>query len=503
MVLKQSLSKKSSLPKLAVFVFTLFIIWWSWQQWNFAKSTWEVRGDAHFYAACAEHYFYTGENRWFELYPIALKENSGIHMSFSSFAFPFWISLWIKMGYQAPNATLMATLSAYLSMVLSLGYWVKRFAGWQLATFAMALPLCFSKMSIFAVSGGAEALSMLFLVNAVGLLFLSRESSFTWLICITVSVLGAWIRPHNQLFLYGLFFPAIFSQPSQRLKYLAIFFLGVLTFHVMNFFVIDHSLKFSYLFSFLVGTEIYPQHSLFREYFSNGFQTQLLLEHKDQIFDKIHIAIRLLKLNWPWWMPQVLVMLLVLRISKNLGIWLCLFSLLCSIIFLAAMGHLVPRYWEMLQPVTYLCTFFMFVSRFESIRTEFSRANWLVLLSLLMIGSFILKNWENYEPRDVNFTHVPTDLMEKIQHFPWVACNQPAAFIDLWKRPILLLPEKVSTVEDIHNEVQHLEALILAPNYELSEYAAWVSENEHQLRLAWNVYEYDDWVLFIRRSLEK
>ncbi len=58
---------------------------------------WEQRGDAHFYAQCAKHYLETGEFRWFEIYPIALKERVEVKMTWTAIAYPWTVAQWSRI----------------------------------------------------------------------------------------------------------------------------------------------------------------------------------------------------------------------------------------------------------------------------------------------------------------------------------------------------------------------------------------------------------------------
>jgi hypothetical protein len=358
-------------------------------------------------------------------------------------------------------------------------------------------------MSTYANSGGPEALSLFFLINSVACLIYFVGRLKWWLVVLAFSVLGALVRPHNQIFLLGLVFPALFWAKEQRWKLFSTWLLGVTAFKMLGYALVDHKLKFGYLFSFLVGTEIYPQHSLFRTYFSDGFKPSFLLELKDQIVSKVSIGVQLLKMYWPGWLPQSILMVVSLLFRPAKSIWILMLGLLSVIIFLAAMGHLVPRYWEMLQPVTLLFFLLCLIKRFNWDQRSKPPASLPLLLGIVLLIYSICSMWPYVEKRDVYYTNIPVQLMEKIKQESWVACSKPSKIIDLWKKPILLLPESVEMVDQIDVEVKNLNALILTPNYQSSEYALWMKQNEVNLRLNWKVYNFDDWTVLIRRNLEK
>lgn len=500
-------SPQASLPDLIHKMLRLLLIislgLWFWQQWNYGKASWESLGDAHFYGICAENYAQTGENKWFEIYPVALFQGSGAEMSFASFGFPQWISFWINMGWSFSEATLLASLLAFLAMLFSFAFWVAKGLGWDRALLLMVLILFLPKVSTYASAGGPEALSLFFLVNALGCLIYSKGRVLWWIPVITFSILGALVRPHNQIFLYGLVIPAIFSVKEKRWRFISLWAFGLICFKLVGMNLMDHQLKFGYLFSFLVGTELYPGKSLFRTYFSEGFRSSLLLEHKDQFFAKISTGIQLLKIYWPGWLPQAGLLFLSLFLRPVKSVWFLMTLLFGAILFLAAMGHLVSRYWEMLQPVVVLFFLLCLILFFKWENRPKTSSKPSLLLGLTLIVYLCLSTWSYIHIREVNYVRVPVGLMEKIESQSWVACSRPSKLIDLWKKPILLLPDRLEMIEKIDSEVKNLNALILTPDYERSEYALWHEKNNLGLNANWSVDYFDGWTLYQRRNLEK
>lgn len=486
--------------RLLQLIFLLALALWFWQQWNLSKSSWEGLGDAHFYAIWADHYVKTDENKWFEVYPVALSNGSGAEMSFSAFGHPLWSSFLIQFGWTSSEATLLASLTAFVAMLFSVGFWVSKGLGFDRALLVITLMLLLPKVASYSHSGGPEALSLFFLVNALGCLLYVRGRMSVWILVILCSVLGAFVRPHNQIFLLALVLPAFFSFKDKRWRFMIAWLVGLATFKIIGVMSSDHDLKFGYLFSFLVGTDLYPQHSLFRTYFSDGFQASMLLENKDQLKAKTKTAIALLKMYWTGWLPQVGLLCLCVFLKPNKSAWLATVGLLSAILFLAGMGHLVPRYWEMLQPVT--CLFFIMtvIHCFKWDQTQKSASVFSLLLGLGVLGYLCFTSWSYVQKRDVRYQNIPVQLVERIEGQAWVACTKPSKLIDLWKKPVLLLPESVEMIEKIHAEVKALNALVLTPDYQKSEYAQWIMKNEAGLRLNWNVERFEDWTLLTRRN---
>jgi len=491
----------SKLTKIPLLLTVALMVLWIWQQWNLAVDQWENLGDAHFYAHCADHFNETGINRWFEIFPIVLSKGSGTEMSYARLAHPFIVSKLIAIGFLPPIATLLSCLLAFVAMMCSVGFWIWRSSGIRFAVLSMVVVLFFPKVVSFASSGGTEPLSIFFLVNSLGILMLSQNKIKFWWLLLAISMVGAWVRPHNQIFFYALFIPAIVQAKEQRALRLFGWIAAVVFFHGFSqLYVVDFPLQFSYLFSFLCGTNAYPGHSMYRIYFSEGLNFEHLWNQRDEIIAKIDKAVYLLKLYWTGWLPQLALMFTAILFRAPSWVLSPLMLLFSVIMVLASMGHLVPRFWEMLQPVAWV--FFIKYS-FEAKYTGLfllkgnNAFSWMAMLLMLLL---CVQGWSYNQLRHLHLNPVPEEMIKSMASENWVACDDPAKLIDLWKKTILLCPDDLKMLNKIDAEVQPINEIVFTPALKDGELAKWIELNQDELQKSWLRKDYDQWILFSRQQ---
>ena len=482
-------------------MWALFILGWILPQFlAISKPSWESLGDAHFYASSAQHWADHGENRWHEIYPIALNERAGSEMAFPSPAFPLVASWGIRLGLSAPEATLYASGLA-LAGTLSLFYLWALSRGLSIPTaWAIGLmPLLGGESLSLALRGGSDSLGQFGLVLSTLLLFYHQQSQLNRrrLILLFTSALLALIRPHNQIFLL-LLGPTllIIEWRGARWLSLAHWLLAIVFWKLIQTSLLNGGdITFPYSFSFLVSTQTYPDHSLFRHYFPEGFSLSFIFEHGEDLKLKALKGLGLLKMYWTGWIPQSLILGFSFFLSKKKAPVLLLLVLLASAIFLSCSGHLIPRYWTILFPLSLLAAL---VSIPTSNQLLWGIGTWALLGALVTFtggrGQELL--FSPLPQRELHATPFPEQWVKPLKDASTVACDHPAKAIDALSRPLLLMPQNPTILNRIESDHGSVEHLLFSPNFKAGELSHWEEHFSLLEETGYRRHEVDNWTLF-------
>ena len=479
----------------------LVFFWIQPVAFNSGKAQWENLGDAHFYAASAKHWQLTGEQRWFELYPVALRKNSGLDMGFSAPAHYILAAHFLRFGTSAPEAVLLLSslsisLLASLFFVLGCHIWKFPALGWAMG---LSLGLCPSLWD-FSTSGGSDALGLLFFCSALLSLYCFSKTSLLryWIMGLIWAVAAALTRPQGQLLLW-ICPLLLWGSPRQSILKLFPIWLGaLLTLKLLqNQLLEEQKLVFPYAFSFLVGTSPWPGHALFREYFSGGFGLPQVWEYRHLWPEKIHCGLNLLKQYWDSWLIPGAVFGLGAISPKTRRLSLMMGLILCGLLFLSACGHRVPRYWTFMGAPAFLVAWIWA----KPLLFNWQRQRWSWCLPLF----FLLALGVDHSPwltlpheRNLNICQIPIEIQKKIESCDWLATDRPALVIDAFKKPILLLPNRVQQLNDIHKDVHPLPAILLSPHIGNGEQSQWKLEKQQLGALGWTcVLNLEGWELYL------
>lgn len=458
-------------------------LWIQYSAYQSGKAQWENLGDAHFYAKSTDSWFTSGTNQWFELYPIALSKDSGIHMAFGAPGHSLISSLPMLFGFSSQESVLIVS-SCSIGLLVGLFFlWIN----WSTRSLPLAFGGLLSLLSLhelgsFASSGGSDALGMFcFGVSLIALMSVSKEKPFKlYLVSLAFCILGALVRPQNQIFLLTL--PVwIFFQNSSRIKFLAWWIGGVILWELIQLWLLqDQTLSFPYSFSFLVGTDPYPGHHLFREYFSQGFGLSNVWKQQDLWLNKLDVGWRLLKQYWTGWLPALTLSasLVFFKSTRPLAFQLCL--VLGALVVLSATGHLVPRYWTFMQPMVLILLFSAVTPLLDAQKAHRDSSKLFWVFPFVTFGYLLTQNSPWLTPshqRSLHLSHPPTEILNELSS-PWVACDQPSKLIDAYAKPILLLPNTVTTLERISSEVEPVSEVLLSPHLEHGELKNWKLEQQ-------------------------
>jgi hypothetical protein len=171
-------------------------------------------------------------------------------------------------------------------------------------------------------------------------------------------------------------------------------------------------------------------------------------------------------------------------------------GLYAALIFLSAMGHLVPRYWTVLE-VMLLMLLCMALSEHRSLWMKRCFGAW-VCVAILWNADPLKKLFQAAgDPRQIHSVEVPLSLKQKLHSAQWVACDHPAMLIDAIQKPILLLPNTVEQVHAISEEVEPIEVIVLTPNLHKGELATWMDQQAELQQLGYQkVIDPSGWVLW-------
>lgn len=435
---------------------------------------WEGNGDAKFYAQCAKD-MQQGELRWCEVYPIALQKGKPAKMSWLAVAHPLSIRAIMFLGLEAEEATIVASVSAYILMLLLL-YVIGVLAGghWKIG-----MGLCFAGILLpaargFSYSGLSESISQLWiLVTLVFMVLYIKEIRFRNLaLLFAAAFIGLWCRPHNQFLFIALFALIFIGEPRQKLSFALAWLTIFFTWSILKRSLIeDDEIVFPYLFSFLVNTPNHMGHEIFREY-RGAFTFQDLWTERDQLWHKIFAGWYLMKQYWTGWLPQVCVLLLALWKGKAKLLSFCALLVMAASIFFAAMGHMVPRYWEMLEPLTLAVVALSWVPFWnESTRTK---KGFCLAASLILILLGALKLSTPQIKSDLNDETIPAEIVKLLPEKGLIASDKPSRLISSVKRTILLLPETLDDLERLQLEVETVESIVLTPGLAKGEQKVWL-----------------------------
>lgn len=493
---------------MAGLIFLHVFLWVQYSAYQQGKAQWESLGDAHFYAKSAESWFTLGTNQWFELYPIALSKNSGIHMAFGAPGHSLVSSLAMFFGL-SPQESVLFVSSCSIGLLVGIFFlWIT----WRTRSLPLALGgslslLVLKELFPFASSGGSDALGMLFFgVSLMALMSVRKDDvGKFYVMSLVFCILGALVRPQNQILLLSL--PIwIFFQKKSKWAMLIWWLVSVFAWKLTQLALLQgETLSFPYSFSFLVGTEPYPGHHLFREYFSQGFGLTNVWEQRELWSDKLDVGWRLLKQYWTGWLPALSTSA-GLVLFKNTRSLACQLSfVLGALVVLSATGHLVPRYWTFMQPMVLMLLFQGVVSIFSGVITNPSSRKWLWPFPIVILGGLLWQGspWLSISPpRALNLHSPPATILRELSA-PWLACDQPQKLIDGTSKPILLLPNTVELLNKISSEVQPVSEVLLSPQLEQGELKKWVTEQDKLLAKGFSLIKSaQGWKLYRGKFIE-
>jgi hypothetical protein len=470
--------------------------------YNHAKAQWENLGDAHFYAQAATHWAEHGEQRWFEIYPIALKKNCGIDMGFSAPAHHGLAALLVKCGLAGPKAVLLISswsIGLWASVLFMCGthIWKLPALGW-----AMGLSMGLSPSSWeFATSGGSDAFGLLsFNLAVLSFYFLLHEHRLKyWALGLFFAALSALARPQGQILLLASVGLMMVPLQISKLKGFCLWILALaLTKILQNLALGDKSLVFPYAFSFLVGTTPWPGHALFREFYSDGFGLKQVWMHQDLWPEKLALGWQVLKQYWDSWLPTGLIFCWGLGFKKTRTLSFGLLSILGALLFLSASGHLVPRYWTFMSSSALLIAWIWMKPFFYEWKTK----AWIWVLPFFILGYL---SWQHSpwlvtpQARELHTCKLPPKISQRILNIDWLTTDRPAQVIDSFQKPILLLPNQVEALQKIDREVHPVPAVLLSPQITHGEQQNWLTEKLKLPELGWSlIVEEQGWELFGR-----
>jgi len=461
--------------------------------------SWENRGDAHFYAKCAEHYSKTGVWKWFEIYPIALKKGFKTEMQWSAIGTPLAIyTLHNVSGLDFKKSAVWLSALSYI-LSLTLIYCIFSYcAQWRLGIIAVFLALMLEKMAAFSFSAGTESFSQasLLLCMFFTIIYIKSPNPKTLLLLCVFSILGCFIRPHNQFFLFALG-PCLFFSSCKHKKQVLLFWIAslLLIYGISKYLHDSSRLSFPYLFSFLVGSDKYPGHDIFKLY-TNGFGFSDLWAEKEHAFNKLNTGYIVLKMYWTGWLPSLIIVITTSFIGPFKALSRISSLILLAGIFFASTGHLVPRYWTITEP-------FILLALLLPISPYFKR-HWLHIpliaaLAFIVIpihlknSAFQKSKISNSVPQKVStFLNEQTGL---------VACSKPSLIIDALSKEILLLPKNCDVVNKINDEITQISTIVFCPGWEQTENKNWHDERLKLQKMGYSLYtqhKHPKWLIYTK-----
>jgi hypothetical protein len=300
--------------------------------------------------------------------------------------------------------------------------------------------------------------------------------------CVYVFIFGmmavwALVRPQNQLLLLGslVLLPWVQRRGAWFLSWLC----GLVVWKGLQAILLGQGgLVFPYSFSFWVGTSVFPNHDLFREYHSSGFSIDQMMAMSGLLLEKLSVGWSFLKQYWSSWLPHLLLCVLALwnRVSRPIALVLLFLHL--STIGLSAMGHLVPRYWEVLEVLLLL----LLMVNLDVLRGGLKEWGPVIILVLVVLGigldsarvAPLRDSW--LRPRQIHSLELPYSIREQLRGDHWVASDHPAAVVDAIQRPILLLPNRAEQLFEINREVKLMKSIVFTPKLEFGELSNWSSQ---------------------------
>ena len=461
---------------------------------------WESRGDAKFYADCAARFRATGRFTWNEIYPVALRRGAGTRMAFTAVAHPLAIAAVMQVsGQPAEASAVMASALAWLALLLGLFAAGAAAGGPFLGVFACAAGVISDSTRASAACGGTESLSQAFMAWSLALLllYLRRPNRAGLATLIIVSWLGCFVRPHN-LFWGMALVSLFFVKASSNRERIRVGRVGLEAFAayivICRLIALGSDLRFPYLFSFLVNTPRHPGHEIFRLYFPGGFRLETLWAERRQLLEKIPVGLAVLKQYWTGWLPHAAGLAFALISSKSRAVPALVLSVLMLSLLSSGLGHLVPRYWEIMEPLAIIALLASAAPLFAR-RTSVWRATVLAALAVLVVSKIPRAGEIGKLHRDL----VPATLVAALPEGEWLACDKPAQAIGALHRPLLLLPENPELLVRISAEVQPVRALLFTPDLRDGELAAWAGHAPRLQALGYRVLEDEGWTLYLLR----
>lgn len=368
---------------------------------------------------------------------------------------------------------------------------------WRLGLIAVFLALMLGKMQSFSFSGGTESFSQaaLLLCIFITLIYIKKPSYKNLTILCIVSILGCFIRPHNQFFLLALG-PCLYISSCKNRKKIIIFWSVSLIFkYLLSKSLHDpNRLSFPYLFSFLVSSEKYPGHDIFKIYM-DGFAFSDLWSEKDQMVGKLKTGWYIMKMYWTGWLPALLVLFTSSMIGPFKAISRINTLILLAGIFFAATGHLVPRYWTITEPLVLVSLILLICPYFKK---HLSYTIFIILLACFVLPFY----WEsNYDKTKQLSNDIPKEIIEYLNSKNGlIASSNPAKIINKLNREVLLLPKNTEVLNKINHEITPITIVVFCPDWKNSENKNWKSEIPKLLKLGYQQKKHlnNQWLVFAK-----
>lgn len=444
------------------------------------------RGDSKFYASCARSFVDTGHMTWKEIYPCHLREGKGTLVTWTAVGQPLFSSLFILVGVSSQKAVVLASIFAYLLMLIAI-YWAvyrltkSRVSGLLGACFLSLVP----SVREFAYSGGTESLSQLFLVLQLFSFVFLVEGKFMksvgliWSFFFVINISALFCRPQNLMFLLWMAPSFILFEMmikvDQRfwkktlLKVTSCILILIVSVICKKIMLAQGDLSFGYMVSFLDLTSRYPSHQIARELFLSGFGVEQLINEKELIIEKMKMAWPFLKMYWPSWLPFCLLHLF-LCLHKRYSKWnlICLLTWV-SMIFICVLGYKVPRYWTVLQPLT----IFTGIVYLLSWNKGWLNKNLVIKAAFVTIFTVTLcyevqfhklKKVFSEEPIYSKMPKIVFEQLKNISSVDLVACINPSKVIDQLDRKILLCPQTPNLLLEVNDKISKVTYIIFPPD---------------------------------------
>ena len=102
--------------------------------------------------------------------------------------------------------------------------------------------------------------------------------------------------------------------------------------------------------------------------------------------------------------------------------------------------------------------------------------------------------------RDLHLCEIPQVIQEKLVTCDWHVTDRPALVIDSFQKPILLLPNRVEQLVEIHQQVHPLKAVLLSPQLKNGEQTNWLGQKLSLSKFGWSLETQEQgWELYLKK----
>jgi hypothetical protein len=417
----------------------------------------------------------------------------------------------MQLGFSAQESVLgVSAFSIAFSMVMP-----AIFLGWCFRHMFMFFLTLFvlmhsSESWAFGMSGGSDALGLCLFMLAVCALKTHEMQGFkAWCTVLSLLVLGAMVRPQNQIFL--LLLPVwlvlmVWEHRKESEKdgifriwsYVGSWLLAILIWKLIQRISLQgHQLTFPYSFSFLVGTPPYPGHDLFREYFSEGFGLMQVWEQRMWWMAKLELGFGVLKQYWNTWLPPLLAFGIATCFKKTRPLGALMMLTFLTLVMLSITGHLVPRYWTFFQGPAALVGMMLLGELWLRLKDLLCRGKMAMghgvsrMVGYVVVGVTAMtlvpeEAMKKQAHRKLNLLGPPQEIVSELRG-PWLASDRPNLVVDVYDDPILFLPNDPQTLDRLSKGVQSLEQLLFTPVLKSGELSHWEGRKGELLSLGYRL----------------